>query len=195
MKRLNLSQFVAITTLALGIPTAAPAAAVPQEDYAQEVRVADTTLNLLGSGLREKWSLDVHTMGAYSESGSCNARDLVLSDEIKYIRIDLQRDVSAGEMAREFSKAFRDNTPNDAPASLTQQIRTFVAHFGLDRSSGDTIELTYFPGTGTQLRINDKEQGTITPGKAFAELLWSCYFSATTCCPSLKKQILSECSN
>ena len=76
--------------------------------------------------------------GDFSErkEGSCEPLRLISGDEVKYLRIDMLRDVSSEKMA---------------------------------------------------------EVLTPIPGKAFAMVLWSCYFSNKTCCADLKAQILSHC--
>lgn len=177
------------TTFAL-----ASAKIVKENEYPDTVQVAGTTLKLLGVGLREKWFLDIYTMGAYSESGTCDVRALITADEVKYIRIDILRDLSAKKMAKVLGKAFGRNTPADASEDLRAQINIFLGYFKQDLTEQGSMELTYVPGTGTTLKQNGKQQGAITRGKAFADVLWRCYFSSKTCCPDLKAQILSYCS-
>jgi hypothetical protein len=162
--------------------------------YPETVQVADKTLRLLGAGLREKWVFDVYTLGAYSESGACEGRALISANEVKYIRIDMLRYVSAGKMAEALDKAFRKNMPAPGAADLGIQIKAFLLNFRQDLAKGASIELTYVPGVGTTQKQNGTPAGGVTPGKGFADLLWSCYFSSNTCCPSLKTQIISNCS-
>ena len=74
------------------------------------------------------------------------------------------------------------------------QIDTFLGYFRKDLEKGDRVELTYVPGMGTALIQNQEQQGWTLEGKGFAALLWSSYFSPSTCCDGLKKQILAQCS-
>ena len=172
----------------------ASAKIIKENNYPNVVQVGSTTLKLLGVGLREKWFLDIYTMGAYSESGACDVRILTSSDEIKYIRIDTLRDVSAGKIVKSLGKAFDKNMPTDVSEELKSQINIFLGYFKQDLAEQESIELIYVPGLGTTLKTNGKQQGLITPGKAFSDVLWSAYFSSRTCCRSLREQILSDCS-
>jgi hypothetical protein len=167
---------------------------VKGNDYPAEIQVERLVLKLWGAGLREKWFFDIYTMGAYSESGNCSAQALMAADETKYIRIDLLREVSSAKMARALRKAFRKNLPTDSSANLKAQVEAFLSYFGQDLAQGVTIELTYVPETGTTMKQNGEQSGEIVVGTAFAQALWSCYFSSKTCCKSLKSQILAHCS-
>ena len=172
----------------------ASAKLIKGNNYPNVVQVGSTTLKLLGVGLRKQWFLDIYTMGAYSESGACDVRILASSDEIKYIRIDTLRDLSAGKIGKSLGEALDKNMPVDVSEELESQINIFLGYFKQDLAEQESIELIYVPGLGTTLKTNGEQQGLITPGKAFSEVLWSAYFSSRTCCRSLRDQILSDCS-
>ena len=172
----------------------ASAKIIKGNNYPNVVQVGSRTLKLLGVGLRKKWFLDIYTMGAYSESGACDVRILTSSDEIKYIRMDTLRELSAGKIVKFLGKSLDKNMPADVSEELESQIDTFLGYFKQDLAGQDSIELIYVPGFGTTLKTNGKQQGLSMPGKAFSEVLWSAYFSSRTCCRSLRDQILSDCS-
>ena len=48
------------------------------------------------------------------------------------------------------------------------------------------MEITYVPGVGTTLIQNQEQQGWTLEGEGLADLLWSSYFSASTCCDGLR---------
>jgi hypothetical protein len=184
---------IAALGLALALPAGALAVKVAGNKYPAQVSVGGKQLKLVGAGLREKWFFDVYTMGVYSESGGCGAAAQINADEVKYLRIDMLRDVEAAKMASTLKEAFDNNTPAGAPAKLKQQVRKFLGYFKTECTAGTKLEFTYIPGTGTTLKQNGKRLGPPLDGKAFADVLWSCYFSTKTCCPDLKQQILSHC--
>ncbi len=192
----QIRSWVIAVFVAAALATAGLASAPTLErwKYPKTVEVAGRTLELIGAGLREKWFFDVYTLGAYSESGTCDTLGVISADEVRYIRIDLLRNVSAENMAKALGKAFERNTPADASVDLRIQIETFLSYFQQDLIRGASLELTYVPGPGTTLKQNGEQQGAVTPGKAFADVLWSSYFGSKTCCPGLKAQILSHCS-
>ncbi len=162
--------------------------------YPNTVEAVGRTLTLVGAGLRERWWFDVYTMGAYAERRSCDPQMLIATDQAKSLRIDLLRDVDAKTMAGALEDAFERNLPPNAPLGIRSQIDTFLGYFRKDLEKGDRVELTYVPGMGTALIQNQEQQGWTLEGKGFADLLWGSYFSPSTCCADLKKQILAQCS-
>ncbi len=174
-------------------PVRALLAGTEQNTYSSTVEVAGKRLELVGTGLREKWFFDVYEMGAYSESGRCDAEALISADEVKYIRIDMRRNVSADKIAGALNKSLRKNLPAGASADLQAHVDTFLSQFKRDLSKGARMELTYVPGVGTTVTQNGEQQAPAAPSKAVADVLWSSYFSSKTCCRKLKAQILSGC--
>lgn len=193
MKKNTMIGLIALLAALMAVPTFAFALNVEGNEYAQTTTVEGKTLKLVGAGLREKWFFNVYTMGQYTESGACGAKAQYAKDEVRYFRIDMLRDVSAEKMASTLKEAFDNNLTADAPAELKKQVNTFTSYFKKECTKGTKLEFAYIPGTGTTLKQNGKNLGPAIPGKAFADLLWSCYFGNKTCCKDLKKQILGTC--
>ena len=191
----NRQQLVTIVLLmSLTAPLSAQTQLVNGNTYSETVEIGGQTLILVGSGLRKRLFLDVYTMGAYTESRICDPQMLISLDETKYLRIDLLRDVDAKSMVQTLEDALEKNLPTAARSSLQSQVDTFVSYFEKDLEKGDRMELIYAPGVGTVLMQNRQQQGVTMPGKGFADVLWSSYFSSATCCSRLKNQILVQCS-
>ena len=176
------------------VPLSAQTQTVEGNRYPDTVEAGGRTLTLVGAGLREWWWFDVYTMGAYAERRSCDPQMLIATDRAKSLPIDLLRDVDAKTMASALEDAFERNLPPHTPLGLRSQIDTFLGYFRKDLEKVDRMEVTYVPGVGTALIQNQEQQGWTLAGKGLADLLWSSYFSASTCCASLKKQILAQCS-
>jgi Chalcone isomerase-like len=174
------------------IPAASSELTVEGNRYAQTVTIAGKTLKLVGAGTRVKWLFDVYTMGAYTESGNCSIGSIRNKDEVKYLRINMLRSVSKKNMAMALNEALTTNTPRDASSELKKQIETFVSYVN-QCPKGTMMEMVYIPGKGTVLKHNGRAHGKPIPGKAFARVLWDCYFSPKTCCKSLKSDILRSC--
>lgn len=175
------------------IPLAAPAVTVEGNHYAATVQVEGKSFKLIGAGLREKWWVDVYTLGAYSVSGSCQPSQIVAKDEPKYLRIDMERDVSAEKMSSTIGESFQEHMPANASAKLKQQRRTFESYFKDECTEGTKLEFIYLPGTGTILKQNGKRMGPPLEGVEFQRVLWDIYFGSDTCCDDLKEQILETC--
>jgi hypothetical protein len=169
----SLSVLLVAPALALGVT-------VEGTRYPDTVTVEGHTLNLVGAGLREKWFFDVYTMGAYTPSGKCDTRAIIKDEEVKYLRLDMHRDVSAEKMSSTIGESF-------------EQRKTFEGYFKDECSEGTVLEFVYVPGTGTILKQNGKKLGPPIEGKAFQEVLWDIYFGKDTCCEDLLEQILETC--
>lgn len=187
MKRL------AIIVSACLLPVLAWALTVEGQNYAASLQIEGKTLKLVGAGLREKWFFDVYTMAAYSESGSCDRQQLITKDEVKLLKLNMLRDVSAEKMASTIGESFEEHMPKNASAQLQAQRHTFESYFKKECSEGTVLEFLYVPGQGTLLKQNGKEMGPVLKGKAFQEVLWDIYFGKDTCCDDLIEQIEETC--
>jgi hypothetical protein len=175
------------------VPVLALAVTVEGKNYPATVTIEGKTLKLVGAGLRKKWLVQVYAMGAYSESGKCDPKALVNTDEAKYMRLDMLRDVSAEKMANTIGDSFDEHMPKNASAQLKQQNVTFRSYFKDECTEGTVLEFTYLPGTGTVLKQNGKQLGQPLAGPEFAHVLWDIYFGEDTCCSGLKDDILESC--
>lgn len=171
-------------------PVVARPLAVEGKTFEPTVTVEGRTLKLVGAGLRQKWMFNVYAMGAYSESGACDANALVNKDEPKSLRLELLRDVSAEKMASTIGGSFDEHMPKDAPAELKAQRAAFQGYFKDECSKGSSLEFVYVPGIGTILKQNGKQLGAPLAGQGFARVLWEIYFGEESCCSSLKRDVL-----
>ena len=193
MKKILASAALAIAVL-WSMPSAAPGLTVQDKEYQATVTEGGKTLKLVGAGVRKKWGFKVYTMGAYSESGSCDAESIVGKDEAKYLRLVMLRNVSAEKMGNTISESFKEHMPAGGSAELKQQGETFKGYFKDECSEGTVLEFTYVPGTGTTLKQNGKVLGPVLTGSAFHHVLWDIYFGKDTCCSGLKEGILETCT-
>jgi Chalcone-flavanone isomerase. len=180
-----------VALMVLAMP--AMALTVEGKNYQPTITVADKTLNLVGAGLRKKWLFSVYTMGVYSESGSCDTKALINDEEVKYMRIDMVRSVSAQKMAETLGEAFKAHMPKDASAELKKQQQDLMSYFKDECKEGTNIEFSYVPGVGTTFKQNSKELGETFIGKDFQVVLWDIYLGDKTCCSGLKEDILKSC--
>jgi hypothetical protein len=175
------------------VPVDAFAAEVEGKPFAEVETIAGKRLELIGAGVRKKWFFDVYAFGAWTESRSCDTASLINSDEVKYIRLEMLRDVSAEKMASSIGESFDNNMPANAPATLLQQRKTFQSYFKEEAKEHQKIEFLYVPGTGMTLKQNGKQLGPPLAGFEFTQVFWSIYFGEKTCCGSLKEEVLKMC--
>ena len=110
MSNRTVTQLGAIVLMASSIvPLSAKTQTVKGNTYADTAEVGVRTLMLIGAGLRERWWLDVYTMGAYAENRTCDPQMLISMDGAKSLRIDLLRDGDAKNMADALEDALDKN--------------------------------------------------------------------------------------
>jgi hypothetical protein len=174
---------------------AAPARAVTVKgrDYGATVSVEGRTLKLVGAGLRKKWGFPVYAMGVYTESGACDPALVVDQDEVKYLKLDFLRDVTAEKMSSTIGESFDKHLAGGASEELKNQKALFLNSLKDDLNEGTVLEFVYVPGKGTTVRQNGRQIGTTYSGKGFAHVLWDIYFGPRTCCEGLKDDVFSSC--
>jgi hypothetical protein len=182
-----------LTAVTILVPVAALAITVEGTKYEDSTNVEGKTLKLVGAGLREKWFFDVYTMGVYTESGTCDPSNLINADEVKYLRLNMHRDVSAEKMSSTIGESFEEHMPKGASAELKQQRKTFESYFKKECKEGNVLEFIYVPGKGTIMKQNGKSMGPVLAGKQFQEVLWGIYFGKDSCCDDLVEDILESC--
>ncbi len=149
MSNRTVTQLGAIVLMASSIvPLSAKTQTVKGNTYADTAEVGVRTLMLIGAGLRERWWLDVYTMGAYAENRTCDPQMLISMDGAKSLRIDLLRDVDVKNMADALEDALDKNLPPGGSPGIRSQIDTFLGYFEKNLEKGDSMELTYVPGVG-----------------------------------------------
>ena len=166
---------------------------VEGKSYKSQITVEGKTLKLVGAGLREKWFFDVYTMAVYSESGKCDLKGLIDADELKYLRLDMLRDVSAEKMSSTLAESFGKHMPKGASQELKEQIKTFKGYFKDECKEGVVLEMYYVPGKGTVIKQDGKQLGPPLEGKDFGKVLFDIYFGKDTCCEDLMEQIKKSC--
>jgi hypothetical protein len=161
--------------------------------YPAKSTVAGQSLKRIGSGLREFLFFDIYTMGAYSTSGSCDPGAIVYKDEVKYLRLDMIREISKERMRSTLRDTLLDNLPKNNTEQMKKKIEVFLSYLKKDLQKGAVMEILYVPGKGTLLKQDGRDLGPYTTGKQFAETLWRSYFGGNTCCKSLKSDIIEQC--
>ena len=75
--------------------------------------------------------------------------------------------------------------------SLRERITTFNSFFDKDLIKNDRVTISYVPGLGTSVKINDETKGTI-PGSDFMQALWAIWLGANPADNGLKEGMLGK---
>ncbi len=159
------------TILALAIAASAltaGAATVAGVNVADSVTVNNQRLVLNGAALRKKFVVKVYVGALYLPSKQNNAAAILAADAPRRQVMHFLYDVDKEKMVEAWEDGLKDNTPN-ASAEVKTAFKT-LSTWMEDMKEGQTIALTYAPGTGTTVEVNGKNKGTLG-GKAVADAI------------------------
>lgn len=180
-----------VTILSLLLAVAAPASANECEgvELSNAVRVDGQPLVLNGMGVREAtvFNVNVYVAGLYLEHRSRDANTILSTDQRRRLVLRFVRDVSASDIREAFTSGFRQNAGAQASA-LSARIATLNGYMA-DMSDGGTLQFTYVPGTGLEVKVGNRVRGTIE-GEDFARAFFSIWLGSSPPNGGLKTGLL-----
>jgi hypothetical protein len=144
------------------------------------------TLRLVGAGVRTKWMFSVYVGALYAEKPTFNAANLIKSDQVKRMDLNLLRDVSKDKIVESIREGFEKQSKEQMPA-LQARLDQLAAAVP-DLKKGDVLSLTYVPDKGVVVGGAAKE--TVIPGKDFADALFSVWLGPDPVDSELKRKLL-----
>ena len=178
--------FILVIALAAGPAMAGEMAGVAMEDT---ITAQDHVLSLVGMGVRNKVVVKVYTAGLYMAEPSLDPEEIVASDQPKALRMRfLYKKVEGDKLREAWVEGFEKNTP-DASPGLKERMEHFVDLFSANALKGEEYLFSYVPGTGTTVRIGERE-AAIIEGNDFASALMRIWFGDYPADKGLKKSIL-----
>jgi Chalcone isomerase-like len=151
--------------LLLLIPSTGPAAVIKNVHFADTVMVDQTELKVRGVAVL-KWGLlfNVYAGAFYLPGG--NSGRAWKSDIPKRLELAYFREIKATDFADSSDQLLRRNLSTAEYQALEERLKKFWTLFR-DVQPGDRYRLTYSPGLGTELRLNDEPLGVV-PGADFS---------------------------
>jgi hypothetical protein len=134
------------------------------------IQVEGKTLNLMGMGLRKKLWFKVYLASLYLENPTEDAGQVIASDQIKRVQMNMLRDLERGKIVEAVQEGFQRNSGPQMP-NLQERLDRFLRAVP-DLRGGQTIVITYYPGRGTLIKAGGGEEVSL-PGKDFADALFS----------------------
>ena len=150
------------------VSVTAGAATVAGVNVADTAQIGTQKVVLNGAALRKKFVVKVYVGALYLPSKQNNAAAILAADAPRRQVMHFLYDVDKGKMAEAWLDGLKDNTPN-ASAEVKTAFQTLATWMD-DMEEGQTIVLTYAPGTGTTVEVNGKNKGTLG-GKAVADAI------------------------
>lgn len=124
-------------------------------------------LVLNGAGLRKKFFIKVYTGALYLPAKQSNPAAILAADTPRQTTMHFLYDVDNGKIAEAWTEGLA-NTPN-ATAEVRNAFNTLAAWME-DMKSGESIVISYVPGSGSTVTVKGKLKGTL-PGKAVADAI------------------------
>jgi hypothetical protein len=161
-----------VTTIALALIVIQPAEGIEIEDvvFDKRVTVGQQVLEIKGAGvLRYLRFIKAYAGALYTEPGI--GAETVLSDTPKRLEIEYFQAIKG----KDFGPATYEGLSNNLDPAEIERLRPRIDyHNGLyvDVQPGDRYALTYIPGMGTELALNQRPVGVIE-GADFAAAIFS----------------------
>ena len=179
--------------LLVAIAVAAPAAAgeLAGVTLPDRITVDSKTLVLNGMGLREAtWlKVDVYVAGLYLETPSSDPEAIIGSEATKRLVMRFVRAVDRDALLKGWNEGF-ENSAGPSAAVLRDRIATFESWVS-DMAKGESLSVTYRPGTGVQVEIKGEAKGTV-PGADFAQALFRIWLGPSPPNAGLKQGLLGK---
>lgn len=185
MKRLLL---VACLGLGCAIASAAEISGVFIDDQV-ETQHGDTLL-LNGSGLREKFWVDVYVGSLYLPARSADVGEILSKPGPLRIQLDfVYKEVAADRLLESWREGFEKNQDDAALGALKARIEQFYGYFSSSAVDRDQYRFDYHPGSGTSISRNGRLLGLI-PGEDFRNALVEIWLGNHPADKDLKKAML-----
>jgi len=159
---------VSLTTAVVGLlPATSSAASLEGQRFDDRASVDGKPLMLNGLGLRGVAWLKAFVAGVYVSVPSRDGAQLVAQSGPKRIRLAIMVSASAHELTKSLVGRIEDHETEAFQKSVAprmNQLGQAIDSLG-DLKPGDTIDLDWLPGRGTQLSRNGKVIGTAVPGE------------------------------
>jgi hypothetical protein len=151
------------------------------------IQVEGRTLKLMGMGLRKKLWVKVYLASLYLENPAEDPEQVIASDQIKRVQMNMLRDLERGKIVEAVQQGFERNAGAQMPR-LRERLDRFLRAVP-DLRGRETIVITYLPGRGTIIKPGSGTEVAL-PGKDFADALFSVWLGRFPVDEELKREML-----
>lgn len=157
--------------------------------FPSSVEAKNQKLVLNGSGVRNKYWIDLFTGGLYLKEKSKDAAKIINANELMAIKIQVTSDVITASRLEKNMRSEFDRITKGKIAPYKDRIELLVKAFKEDVQLGDIFDLIYDPATGLSIYKNDKLAASVQ-GLDFKEALFSIWLGNDPADENLKKGML-----
>ncbi|MFN6945286.1 MAG: chalcone isomerase family protein [Cytophagaceae bacterium] len=155
------------------------------------LEIQNQKLTLNGSGIRNKYMIDLFEGGLYLKEKCQNAEKIIRADELMSIRIVVTSKVITAKRLEENIRSEFLRLTNGLMDGYKDRLESLVKAMARDVYKGDVFDLTYKPDEGLKIYKNNVFQVTI-PGLDFKKILFSIYLGNDPCDARLKNNMLGN---
>ncbi len=155
------------------------------------LKVGDQNLILNGSGVRQKYFLDLYIAGLYLTQPNNQSAAIIDADAPMSIRIVItSRMVSQEKFIKSLQEGFQNSTQGNVEP-IRAEIEKFRQCFADEIVRGDVFDLMYLPGKGLVVFKNGKQKGAAL-GLAFKQALFGIWLCDRPADANLKQALLGS---
>ncbi len=175
-------------TLLLATPATTSAAELHGVKMPDSMTLEAKTLKLNGIGVRTKTflAIKVYVAGLYLETRSKNPDQIIASDSVRRLRLQMTHNAPRDKVIAEFSEGIEHNAKDSA--ALKERLAKFLRAIP-KLNDGGVLTVTYVPGKGTSVVASGGSEVSV-PGKDFADAVFSAWIGKHPVDDDLKKGLL-----
>lgn len=161
------------------------------KDIPETYKAGNDTLVLNGSGVREKWFMDIYATGLYLKSKSSDAEQIINADEPLAVKIIVISGLMTEEkMVNALREGFEKATKGNLNPIRSRLDKWIAGHAG-EIQKDDTYDMVYIPGEGLSLFKNGRLKTTIE-GLDFKKAYCAMYLGDDPVSEDLKEGMLGK---
>ena len=160
-------------------------------EFPKTCEVGEDQLTLNGTGVREKFWMDLYAGGLYTSKQTNDAETVMNADIPMVIKIHIVSGlISSDKMSSAVEDGFENSTQGNTSV-YRAKIDKFKSFFSAEISKNDVFDITYSPSEGVVVFKNDKELGRIN-GLDFKKTLFGIWFCDQPADKDLMKGMLNS---
>ena len=181
-----------LCALLLGTSLQAGAAEVGGVNFAPQIEVNGSKLQLNGAGVRYKAIFKVYAAGLYLDRKARSYEEVTKSTGPKRMSITMLRNIDADELGKLFSRGMEDNMDRAAFAQLIPGIMRMSQLFSQYKrlNAGDNFTLDWVPGQGLLISVKGQVQGAPFKEPEFFNAMMGIWLGRSPADWTLKNELL-----
>jgi hypothetical protein len=182
----SLKPFLWVAIILIVVPPTVLSVEIDGSIFKERLQIGENKLVLTGTGLFRYWGFKAYVGALYLEQG-CSVEEVLL-DRAKRIELEYRRAIKGSAFGPATDKSLAKNVDS----RTLERLRTRIDYHNSlyeDVKPGDRYSLTYLPGRGTELALNDEPKGIIE-GADFASAIFSIWLGPKPLNNAFKNQIL-----